>query len=83
MDHGPNVKYRSSLLEENPTILVFILTGVIYFVLCAIAKYAWYIRNDQLIEFTLWLLLFGVAAFIGVYQLSRAKRAREEAWPKQ
>src|SRR5215471_4215962 len=79
----PNGKYRPSLLDENPSVLVCIVLGGIYIALCAIARYAWYIRNDQLIEFILWLLLFGVVAFIGVYQLTRAKKAREEAWPKQ
>jgi hypothetical protein len=83
MDHNPNVKYRQSLLEENPTLLVWIILVAIYFALFAVAKYAWYIHNDQIYEFTLWFLLFGVAAFLGVYQLTRAKKAREDAWPKQ
>ena len=82
MDPNP-IKYRPSFLEENPTFFVWIILGGIYFALFAISKYAWYIRNDQLLEFTLWFLLFGAATFLGVYQLSRAKKAREEAWPKQ
>src|SRR6476661_4703096 len=83
MDHNPNVKYRPSLLEENPALLVWIILVGIYFALFAVAKYAWYIRNDQIYEFTLWFLLFGVAVFLGVHQLTRAKKAREDAWPKQ
>jgi hypothetical protein len=82
MDPDP-IKYRPSFLEANPTLFVWIVLGGIYFALFGIAKYAWYIRNDQLLEFTLWFLLFGVATFLGVYQLTRAKKAREEAWPKQ
>jgi hypothetical protein len=82
MDPNP-IRYHPSFLEENPTLLVWILLGGIYFALFAIGKYAWYIRNDQLLEFTLWFLLFAVATFLGVYQFTRAKRAREEAWPKQ
>jgi Type IV secretory system Conjugative DNA transfer len=83
MDYDLNLRRRPSFLEENPTILVCILVGGVYFGLFAIAKYAWYIRNDQLVEFTLWFLLLGLAAFVGVYQLTRAKRQREEVWPKQ
>ena len=82
MDPNP-IKYRPSFLEENPTFFVWIILGGIYFALFAISKYAWYIRNDQLLEFTLWFLLFAAATFLGVYQLTRAKKAREEAWPKQ
>jgi hypothetical protein len=82
MDPSP-IRYRSSFLEENPTLFVWILLGGSYFALFAVAKYAWYIRNDQLFEFTLWFLLLAVATFLGVFQFTRAKRAREEAWPKQ
>ena len=48
-----------------------------------IAKYAWFIRDEQIVEATLWLLLVAVAAFVAVYQFTRARRAREQAWPNQ
>jgi hypothetical protein len=83
MHDNPNTKYRPSLIEENPALLFFILVGGVYVALAVLAKYAWYLRNEQILEVTLWLLLFGVAAFLGVYQLTRAKKTREEAWPSQ
>ncbi len=83
MESNPDIKYRPSLIEENPALLVWILLLGAYAVAVVFAKYAWYIHDRQIVEFTLWLLLFAVAAFVGVYQLTRAKKAREEAWPSQ
>ena len=83
MDNNPYIKYRPSLIEENPAILVWILLAVVYGVFFAIAKYAWYIRNDQIYELTAWFLLFGVAAYLGIFQVTRARKAREQAWPAQ
>jgi len=83
MESNPDIKYRPSLIEENPALLVWILLLGAYAVAVVFAKYAWYIHDRQIVEFTLWLLLFAVAAFVGVYQLTRAKKAREEAWPNQ
>src|SRR5678816_4718389 len=83
MDGNPDYKYRPSLIEENPALLVWILLLSAYLVLVLIAKYAWYIHDRQILEFTLWLLLAAVAAYIAVYQLTTARKAREEAWPNQ
>src|SRR6266545_3332074 len=83
MYNDPNIKYRPSLIDDNPALLVGILLLGVYLLLVLIAKYAWYISDKQIVEFTFWLLLLAVAALLGVYQLTRAKRAREEAWPSQ
>jgi len=83
MDNNQNIKYRPSLIEDNPALLVWILLLGVYLLLVLIAKYAWYISDKQIVEFTLWLLLLAVAAFLCVYQLTRAKKAREDAWPNQ
>jgi hypothetical protein len=83
MYDNPNLRRRPLLIEETPALLVLLLAGGIYFVLLVLAKYAWYIRDQQILEYTLWLLLFGAAVFLGVYQLTRAKKAREQAWPNQ
>jgi len=83
MDSNPNHKYRPSLIEENPAVLVCLLLAGVYLILVLIAKYAWYIHDRQIVEFTLWLLLAAVAAHLGVYQLTQAKRIREESWPNQ
>ena len=83
MYNDSNFRYRPSLIEDNPALLVWILVLGAYAVLVLIAKYAWYITDRQIIKFTLWLLLAAVASFYGVYQFARAKKAREEAWPNQ
>ena len=57
MYNSPNIKYRSSLIEENPALLVWILVLGGYLVFVLIAKYAWYISDRQIVEFTLWLVL--------------------------
>ena len=83
MYNSPNLKYRPSLIEENPAILVGILVLGTYLVLVLIAKYAWYISDRQIVEFTLWLVLIAVTVFLAVYQLARANKVQEEAWPNQ
>ena len=54
-----------------------------YFVAVVIAKYAWFLHDRQIVELTLWALLGGVSLFLAVYQLTRAKKAREDSWPNQ
>ncbi len=83
MDDNPNYKYRPSLIEDNPTVLIWLLLLGAYFVLVLIAKYAWYVYDRQIVEFTLWLLLVGVTVYMAVYQFTRAKKAREDSWPNQ
>ena len=57
MQDNPNIKYRPSLIEENPTLLIWLLLLVAYLLVAMIAKYAWFIRDEQIVEGTLWLLL--------------------------
>lgn len=83
MDHDRNVRYRPSLFEENPALLVWLLLLCGYLVLVVIAKYAWHLHDRQIVEFTLWLLLAIVGLFLGVYQTTRAKKVAEDAWPNQ
>src|SRR6266404_6162394 len=83
MQENRNIKYRPSLIEENPALLIWLLLLVAYLLVAAIAKYAWFIRNEQIAEATLWLLLIVVAAFSAVQQFLRAGPIREQAWPKQ
>jgi hypothetical protein len=79
----PNVKYRPSLIEENPAILVWLLPLGAYLLLVVIAKYAWFIRDEQIVEGTLWLLLLAISAFVAVHQFLRSAKLREQAWPNQ
>ncbi|MBX9600006.1 MAG: type IV secretory system conjugative DNA transfer family protein [Bryobacteraceae bacterium] len=83
MDYDPNPKYRPSLIEENPALLVWLLILSAYFVLVLIAKYAWYLYDWQIAEITMWLIWLGLIAYLVVYQLTHAKTAREQAWPNQ
>lgn len=83
MQPAPNYKYRPSLIEENPALLLWLLLLGVYFVAVVIAKYAWFIHDRQIVELTLWILLGGVSLFLAVYQLTRAKKAREDSWPNQ
>lgn len=80
-DHNP--KYRPSLIEDNPAFLFGLVVLAIYFGALMIAKYAWFLRDEQLVEGTLWLLLAGVSVFFLIYQLTRAKADREQSWPNQ
>lgn len=83
MQPAPDYKYRPSLIEENPALLLWLLLLGVYFVGIVIAKYAWFLHDRQIVELTLWLLLGGVSLFLSVYQLTRAKKAREDSWPNQ
>ncbi len=83
MQPAPNYKYRPSLIEENPALLLWLLLLGVYFVAVVIAKYAWFIHDRQIVELTLLILLGGVSLFLAVYQLTRAKKAREDSWPNQ
>ncbi|MCO5349970.1 MAG: type IV secretory system conjugative DNA transfer family protein [Bryobacteraceae bacterium] len=83
MQPAPNYKYRPSLIEENPALLLWLLVLGAYFVAVVIAKYAWFLHDRQIVELTLWILLGGVSLFLSVYQLTRAKKAREDSWPNQ
>ncbi len=83
MQPAPNYKYRPSLIEENPALLLWLLVLGAYFVAVVIAKYAWFLHDRQIVELTLWILLGGVSLFLAVYQLTRAKKAREDSWPNQ
>ena len=81
--HDHNPKYRPSFIEENPALLISLLLLGAYLLAMVVAKYAWFIHDEQLVEWSLWLLLGGVSAFVGIYQLTRAKSARDQAWPNQ
>jgi hypothetical protein len=83
MQPAPDYKYRPSLIEENPALLIWLLVLGAYFVAVVIAKYAWFLHDRQIVELTLWILLGGVSLFLAVYQLTRAKKAREDSWPNQ
>lgn len=81
--HDHNPKYRPSFIEENPALLISLLLLGAYLLAMAVAKYAWFIHDEQLVEWSLWLLLAGVTAFVAIYQLTRAKSAHEQGWPNQ
>src|SRR6266513_3105666 len=83
MQENPNIKYRPSLIEENPALLIWLLLLIAYLLVAAVAKYAWFIWDEQIAEATLWLLLIVAAAFIALQQVLRAVPIREQAWPKQ
>ncbi|MEZ5398877.1 MAG: type IV secretory system conjugative DNA transfer family protein [Bryobacteraceae bacterium] len=83
MQPAPDYKYRPSLIEENPALLLWLLVLGAYVVAVVIAKYAWFLHDRQIVELTLWALLGGVSLFLAVYQLTRAKKAREDSWPNQ
>ena len=68
MPDNPNMKYRQSLIEENPTLLIWLILLAAYLLVVVIAKYAWFIRDEQIVEGTLWLLLIAMAIVIGVHQ---------------
>ena len=83
MRDNPNIKYRPSLIEENPALLIWLLLLAAYLLVVVIAKYAWFIRDEQIVEATLWLLLIAMAMFVAVHQFLRAGKIREQAWPNQ
>lgn len=83
MPEETNPQYRPSLIEENPVILIGLLVVLAFVLFAAVAKYAWYIHDRQLVEGVFWLLLLSVVLYFAIYQLTRAKTDREAAWPKQ
>jgi hypothetical protein len=83
MPEETNPQYRPSLIEENPVILIGLLVVLTFVLFAAVAKYAWYIHDRQLVEGVLWLLLAAVVLYFAVYQLTQSKSDREAAWPKQ
>lgn len=83
MPEETNPQYRPSLIEENPVILIGLLVVLAFLLFAAVAKYAWYIHDRQLVEGVLWLLLAAVVLYFAVYQLTQSKSDREAAWPKQ
>lgn len=83
MPEETNPQYRPSLIEENPAILIGLLVVLAFVLFAAVAKYAWYIHDRQLVEGVLWLLLAAVVLYFAVYQLTQSKSDREAAWPKQ
>lgn len=83
MPDQPAPHSRPSAIEENPTLLLGLLVGVAAILLAAVAKYVWHIYDRQLVEWIFWLLLLGVVIYFAVYQVTRAKSDRENAWPKQ
>ena len=50
MHDNPNIKHRPSLIEENPALLVWLLLLVAYLLVVVIAKYAWFVRDAQIVE---------------------------------
>src|ERR1700733_12475937 len=83
MQENRNIKYRPSVIEENPALLIWLLLLVAYLLVVVIAKYAWFIRDEQIVEATLWLLLIAMAMFVTVHQFLRAGRIGEQTWPNQ
>lgn len=83
MPEETNPQYRPSLIEENPAILIGLLVVLAFVLFAAVAKYAWYIHDRQLVEGVLWLLLAAVVLYFAVYQLTQSKSDLEAAWPKQ
>ncbi len=83
MHDQPSPQNRPSPIEENPALLAGLLVAAAFLLLAVIAKYVWHIHDRQLVEGAFWLLLLGVVIYFAVYQVTRAKSDRENAWPKQ
>ncbi len=47
---SPDYKYRPSLIEENPALLLWLLLLGAYLVAMAIAKYAWFLHDRQIVN---------------------------------
>lgn len=80
---SPDYKYRPSLIEENPSLLLWLLLLGAYLVAMAIAKYAWFLHDRQIVELTLWVLLLAVGLYLLIFQITQARKAREDCWPNQ
>ena len=79
----PSPQNRPSPIEGNPALLLGLLVTIAMLLLAVIAKYAWHIHDRQLLEGIFWLLQFCMVIYFAVYQVTRAKIDRENAWPKQ
>jgi hypothetical protein len=80
---SPDYKYRPSLIEENPALLLWLLLLGAYLVAMAIAKYAWFLHDRQIVELTLWILLLAVGIYLLIFEITQARKAREDCWPNQ
>lgn len=80
---SPDYKYRPSLIEENPALLLWLLLLGTYLVAMAIAKYAWFLHDRQIVELTLWILLLAVGLYLLIFEITQARKAREDCWPNQ
>jgi hypothetical protein len=80
---SPDYKYRPSLIEENPALLLWLLLLGAYLVAMAIAKYAWFLHDRQIVELTLWILLLAVGLYLLIFEITQARKAREDCWPNQ
>lgn len=80
---SPDYKYRPSLIEENPALLLWLLLLGAYLVAMAIAKYAWFLHDRQIVELTLWILLLAVGCYLLIFEITQARKAREDCWPNQ
>lgn len=80
---SPDYKYRPSLIEENPVLLLWFLLLGAYLVAMAIAKYAWFLHDRQIVELTLWILLLAVGIYLLIFEITQARKAREDCWPNQ
>ncbi len=80
---SPDYKYRPSLIEENPALLLWLLLLGAYLVAMAIAKYAWFLHDRQIVELTLWILLLAVGFYLLIFEITQARKAREDCWPNQ
>lgn len=80
---SPDYKYRPSLIEENPALLLWLLLLGAYLVAMAIAKYAWFLHDRQIVELTLWILLLAVCLYLLIFEITQARKAREDCWPNQ
>jgi hypothetical protein len=80
---SPDYKYRPSLIEENPALLLWLLLLGAYLVAMAIAKYAWFLHDHQIVELTLWILLLAVGLYLLIFEITQARKAREDCWPNQ
>jgi hypothetical protein len=80
---SPDYKYRPSLIEENPAVLLWLLLLGAYLVAMAIAKYAWFLHDRQIVELTLWILLLAVGLYLLIFEITQARKAREDCWPNQ
>lgn len=83
MYQRPYMTYRPSLIDDNPAVLVMLLVVGVVAVLIVFAKYAWFIRDEQIVEACLWLAWLSVVVYFVLWETHKAPKAREAAWPNQ